>query len=109
MPPVLPPGLISVGRGQPVARVLAVTVLTVPLVIVSVALIPAFMICPFLGIGRQRLVIHLLTGLCQWTVALTGLSLGEQRQEQGAAEAGQSRQYLRLRDRSRSATSESSL
>jgi hypothetical protein len=59
-------------QGQPLAHVLAVTVLAVPLVLVTVALIPALAICPFLGVGRQRLVIRLLASLLQWTAALTG-------------------------------------
>lgn len=71
MPAVLPPGLTMARRGQPLARVLAVTVLAVPLVIATVALIPALVICPFLGVGRQRLVIRLLASLRQWTAALT--------------------------------------
>jgi len=72
MSPVLPPGLTTACHGQPLARALAVGVLAVPLVIVAVALIPAFLICPFLGAGRQRLLIRLLAGLRQWTAALTG-------------------------------------
>lgn len=58
-------------QGQPLAHVLAVTVLAVPLVIATVALIPALAICPFLGDGRQRLVIRLLASLRQWTAMLT--------------------------------------
>ena len=61
-------------RGQPLAHVLAVTVLAVPLVIATVALIPALAICPFLGTSRQRLVIRLLASLRQWTAALAGPS-----------------------------------
>lgn len=72
MPAVLPPGLTATRCGQLLARTLAVTVLTVPLVIATVALIPALVICPFLGAGRQRLVIRLLASLRQWTAALTG-------------------------------------
>lgn len=59
-------------RGLPLAHAVTVTVLVVPLVIVTVALIPAFVICPFLGVGRQRLVMRLLAGLRQWTAAITG-------------------------------------
>jgi hypothetical protein len=70
MPAVLPPGLTMARRGQPLAGVLAVTVLAVPLVIATVALIPALVICPFLDAGRQRLVIRLLESLRQWTAAL---------------------------------------
>ena len=72
MPAVLPPGLTMAYRARPLARVLAVTVLAVPLVIVTVALIPAFVICPFLGACRQRLIIRLLASLRQWTAVLTG-------------------------------------
>jgi hypothetical protein len=46
-------GLTVARHCQPLARVLAVTVLAVPLVIVTLALIPALVICPFLGTGRQ--------------------------------------------------------
>jgi hypothetical protein len=59
-------------QGQALAYVLAAAVLALPLVIVTVALIPALAICPFLGAGRQRLVIRLMASLRQWTAALTG-------------------------------------
>jgi hypothetical protein len=72
MPAVLPPGLTMARRGQPLAQALAVTVLAVPLVIVTVALVPALVIFPFLGTGRQRLVIRLLASLRQWTAVLAG-------------------------------------
>ena len=72
MPAVLPPGLTVTRQGQALAYVLAAAVLALPLVIVTVALIPALAICPFLGAGRQRLVIRLLASLRQWTAALTG-------------------------------------
>jgi hypothetical protein len=68
----LPPGLTVARLGQPLADVLAVTVLAVPLVIATVALVPALAICPFLGGGRQRLAIRLLASLRQWTASLTG-------------------------------------
>ena len=71
MPADLLPGLTMARQGQPLAHILAVTVLAVPLVIATVALIPALAICPFLGAGRQRLVIQLLASLRQWTAALT--------------------------------------
>ena len=58
MPAVLPPGLTMARQGQPLAHVLAVTVQAVPLVIATVALIPALAICPFLRVGRQCLVIR---------------------------------------------------
>jgi hypothetical protein len=58
-------------QSQPLAHVLVVTVLAVPLVIATVALTPALAICPFLGADRQRLVIRLLASLRQWTAALT--------------------------------------
>ena len=48
--------------------------LAVPLLIVAVALVPAFVVCPFLGSGRQRLLIRLLAGLAQWAAALAGPS-----------------------------------
>jgi hypothetical protein len=72
--PALLPGRIMAGHGQPLARVLAVAVLTVPLVIIAVALVPAFVICPFLRADRQRLVVQLLDGLRQWAAALAGSS-----------------------------------
>ena len=49
MPAVLPPGLSLARRGQPLARALTTAVLAIPLVLATVAFIPAFVICPFLG------------------------------------------------------------
>jgi hypothetical protein len=72
MSPVLPPGLTEACNGRPLARALAVAVLAVPLLVVAVALVPAFVVCPFLGAGRQRLLIRLLAGLAQWAAALVG-------------------------------------
>jgi hypothetical protein len=40
-----------------------VTVLSIPMVIAAVALMPALMICPFLSMARQRLVLRLLARL----------------------------------------------
>lgn len=71
MPAALPPVLTVARRGQPLARVMAVIVLAVPLAIVTVALIPAFVICPFLGTDRQRLWNRLLASLRQWTARRT--------------------------------------
>jgi hypothetical protein len=72
VPAVLPPGLPAARQGQLLAHVLAVLVLAVPLMIATVALIPALAVCPFLGGGRQRLVIRLLASLRQWAAALAG-------------------------------------
>lgn len=72
MPAVLPPAVTMARLGRPLAHVLAVMVLAVPLVIATVALIPALAICPFLGADRRRLVIRLLASLRQWTAALAG-------------------------------------
>jgi hypothetical protein len=71
MPAAFPPGLTMARQGQSLAHALAVTVLAVPLVIATVALIPALAICPFLGADRQRLVIRLLASLRHWTTVLT--------------------------------------
>ena len=72
MSAALPPGLITARHGQPLARAAAVALLAVPMVIVTVGLVPAFVICPFLGAGRQRLVTRLLADLGQWTAVLAG-------------------------------------
>jgi hypothetical protein len=72
--------------GQLLARVLAVSVLAVPLVTATVALIPALVICPFLDADRQRLVLRMLAGLRQWTAVLTGP--GQPRGAQGLSRPG---------------------
>jgi hypothetical protein len=72
MPAVLPPGLTLARRGQSAAHALTIAVLAVPLVIVTVALIPAFVICPFLTAAHRQHVTGLLASLRQWTAALTG-------------------------------------
>jgi hypothetical protein len=72
MPAAFLSGLGLARPCQGLAHVLAVTVLALPLVIATVALIPALVICPFLGAGRQRMVIRLLASLRQWTAALAG-------------------------------------
>jgi hypothetical protein len=58
------------GRGQPLARALAVTVLAVPIVIAAVALTPALVICPFLPAAYRQQVPVLLASLQQWTASL---------------------------------------
>jgi hypothetical protein len=70
MPAVLPPGLTVVGRGQPLARALAVTVLALPLVIATVALVPALIICPFLPAAYRQQVPVLLDSLHHWAASL---------------------------------------
>jgi hypothetical protein len=72
LPAVLPPGLILARRGQPLAHALTIAVLAVPLVIVTVALIPAFVICPFLTAAHRQQVTGLLASLRQWTAVITG-------------------------------------
>jgi hypothetical protein len=72
MPAALPPGLNLARLGQPLAHALTVAVLAVPLVIVAVALFPAFVICPFLDTARRQQVTGLLASLQQWTATLTG-------------------------------------
>ena len=52
--------------------VLVVSVLSVPFIIATLALVPALMICPFLPQRRHRLTIQLLVGLRAWSVALAG-------------------------------------
>lgn len=66
---VLPPGLTPVG-GHPLARALTTAVLAMPLVIATVALVPALVICPFLTGTHRRLALRLLASLQQWTNAL---------------------------------------
>jgi hypothetical protein len=41
------------------------------MVIATVALVPALVICPFLTAGHRRLAIQLLASLQQWTDALS--------------------------------------
>jgi hypothetical protein len=74
MPVVLPPGLTLARRGHPLAHALVIAVLAIPIVIATVALIPALIICPFLSAGRQRLVVRLLASLQQWTLTLVRAS-----------------------------------
>lgn len=72
MPVVLPPGLPLARRcGQPLAHALAITVLAIPLVIATLALVPALIICPFLTAAHRHQVTGLLASLQQWTLALT--------------------------------------
>ena len=68
---VLSPGLTTVGRGHPLAVTLAIAMLAIPMVIATLALTPALVICPFLSAAQRRLVIRLLASLRQWTLTLT--------------------------------------
>jgi hypothetical protein len=70
MPVALPPNLATADRSQPLARVLAVTVLAIPLVIATAALTPALIICPFLTAPYRQEVTVLLASLQQWTASL---------------------------------------
>ena len=70
MPVVLPPGLTLARCGQPLAHAVEIAVLALPMVIATLALIPALIICPFLSAAHRDLVIGLLGGLRQWTLAL---------------------------------------
>jgi hypothetical protein len=70
MPAALPPGLTVAGRSHLLARALAVTVLAVPLVIATMALTPALIICPFLTAAHRHQVTVLLASLQQWTASL---------------------------------------
>jgi len=72
MPAVLPPGLSLARRGQPLARALTTAVLAIPLVLATVAFIPAFVICPFLSTSRQDMADRLLARLQEWTAVLAG-------------------------------------
>jgi len=63
-------------HGHPLAHALAVTVLAIPVVIATLALTPALIICPFLSARHQRLVIWLLADLRQWTRTLIRPSPG---------------------------------
>jgi hypothetical protein len=67
---VMPPGLTPVG-GRPLARALTAAVLAMPLVIATVALVPALLICPFLTGAHRRLALRLLASLQQWTNVLS--------------------------------------
>jgi hypothetical protein len=65
---VLPPGLTP-GGGHSLARALTAAVLAMPLVIATVALVPALVICPFLIAAHRRLALRLLASLQQWSNA----------------------------------------
>ena len=77
MPVVLPPGLTLARRGHPLACALAITVLSIPMVIATLALTPTLIVCPFLSAAHRRLVIWLLASLRQWTLILIRASPGE--------------------------------
>ncbi len=71
MPPLAPPGLTLARAVIAVAAASVVVALVVPLVIATVAVTPALVLCPFLTTAHRRLVIQVLTGLRQWTSTLT--------------------------------------
>ena len=64
MPVVLPPGLTLARCGQPLAHAVEIAVLALPMVIATLALIPALIICPFLSAAHRDLVIGLLWRAC---------------------------------------------
>ncbi len=61
---LLPP---QSARREPTA---IVAVLTVPFAIVTLALVPAMVVCPFLPDRYQRFVLRLLVSLRQWAQAI---------------------------------------
>jgi len=58
---------LSSGAADRVSSCLIAAVLTVPMMIVTAALTPVFIIGPFLSERHQRLVHRLIAGLRQWT------------------------------------------
>jgi hypothetical protein len=68
------------------------------MVIVTVALVPAFVICPFLTAAHRQQVTGLLAGLRQWTAALTGPGEphpGDQGPPQRAGSSNSGRSHFR--------------
>lgn len=70
MPVVMPPGLSPARLGHLLTCALAITMLAIPMVIATLALTPALIICPFLSPAHRHLVIWLLASLRQWTLVL---------------------------------------
>jgi len=60
----------AVRRRSPWALALTIAVLTVPLVIVILALAPALMLGPLLPERHQRLVLRLLASLREWAASI---------------------------------------
>ena len=78
----LPNGSSASERNSPWSVAMAL-ILILPIVIITVALIPGILVCPFLPPKRQRIIVRLLVNLEQWTqvisLALTGSSSSKQR------------------------------
>jgi hypothetical protein len=72
MPVALPPGLISAGRRQLLARAITAIVMAVPVTIATAALVPALALCPFLPTAYRQQVPVLLASLQHWTASLAG-------------------------------------
>jgi hypothetical protein len=53
-----------------VAAAIAMVALVVPLVIATVAVTPALVLCPFLTPAHRRTAVDVLVGLRQWTSTL---------------------------------------
>ncbi len=70
MPALLLPGLTPGRRGSALALAVAIVALAIPMVIATLALVPALMICPFLSAAHRQSAIGLLACLRQWTLAL---------------------------------------
>jgi hypothetical protein len=60
----------AVHRSSPWALALTIAVLTVPLVIVILALAPALMVSPLLPERHQRLALRLLASLREWATSI---------------------------------------
>ncbi len=67
------PGQSSSRSRSSLAEVAAVAARGIPLVIVAVALVPAFIVCPFLSSAHRRFVLHLLASLRQWVAVTASL------------------------------------
>ncbi len=60
----------AAGRTGAWAHVCLLAVVAVPLTVVVVALVPVFLLGPFLSTRHHRLLLQLITGLAAWAEAL---------------------------------------
>lgn len=67
----LPPTPDAARQAPPWSLALMIAVLTAPLVIATLALVPALLITPLLSTRHQRIALRLLAGLRQWSMTIT--------------------------------------
>jgi hypothetical protein len=72
----VPPALTPARTAASVAAALAKVALVVPLLIATVAVSPALVLCPFLTTAHRRMAVRLLASLQQWTATLVTLWKG---------------------------------